>query len=144
MPQKEPWWPLQKPKLATISGLSDIWKTHLPDLRIQCIHMPTSSCPSQNPIYLNPNQGLPTLDFQRNTTSAGAPGSLINFIFPDANNQPCFAVDKEYFAVFFHGINNITMPFDVNRRSSIIPDAFDTNAGLISPSYLPSPTRCLN
>ena len=36
------------------------------------------SCPSQNPIYPNPNPGLPPLDFQRNdSTSAGTPGSSI-------------------------------------------------------------------
>jgi hypothetical protein len=37
----------------------------------------------------------------------------------------------EYFAVFFHGVNNITVPFDVKRRTSTVPDAFDANAGLI-------------
>lgn len=90
------------------------------------------SCPSQNPVYPFPSPDLPPLDFQRNaSTSAGTPGSSIQFTFPDAGNQPHFDGDKEYFTVFFHGVNNITMPFDVKRHTSTVPGTFDTQAGLI-------------
>lgn len=92
----------------------------------------SGSCPSQNPIYPTPNPDLPPLDFQRNvSTSVGTPGSSIQFIFPATGNLPHFDIDREYFAVFFHGVNNITVPFDVKRRTSTVPDTFDTKAGLI-------------
>jgi hypothetical protein len=88
------------------------------------------SCPKENPPYPSPNQHLPSLEFARNSTT-GHPGAPIQFTFPDQTNQPVFESDKEYHAVFFHGVNNITVPFDTARNTSRIPEEFDTLAGLI-------------
>lgn len=38
---------------------------------------------------------------------------------------PDYETGKPYYAVFFHGVNNITMPFDTKTNSSVIPAAFD-------------------
>ena len=45
------------------------------------------------------------------------------------NNEtlvPHYETEKPYYAVFFHGVNNITMPFDTKTNSSVIPAAFDS------------------
>ena len=45
------------------------------------------------------------------------------------NNEtlvPDYKSDKSYYAVFFHGLNNITMPFDTKLNSSFVPTAFDS------------------
>lgn len=88
------------------------------------------SCPSENPPYPYPTLNLPDLDFNRNT-STGYPGAPIEFIFADPSNQPCFEESKEYYAVFVHGLHNITMPFEVGKNTSTIPKAFDKGKGLI-------------
>lgn len=88
------------------------------------------SCPKENPPYPSPNQHLPSLEFDKNSTT-GQPGAPIQFTFPDETNQPIFESEKEYHAVFFHGVNNITMPFDAARNTSRIPGQFDKQAGLI-------------
>ncbi|KAH8690339.1 ferritin-like domain-containing protein [Talaromyces proteolyticus] len=88
------------------------------------------TCPKENPPYPFPNQHIPTLDFVRNTTT-GRPGAAIQFTFPDQTNQPHFEYGKEYHAVFFHGVNNITVPFDTTKHTSRIPKEFDQATGLI-------------
>ncbi|CRG90881.1 hypothetical protein PISL3812_07927 [Talaromyces islandicus] len=90
----------------------------------------SGSCPKENPPYPSPNQHLPTLKFARNSTT-GHPGSPIQFTFPDKANQPTFENDKEYHAVYFHGVKNVTMPFDTTRKTSRIPKEFDPQTGLI-------------
>jgi hypothetical protein len=82
------------------------------------------SCPSQNPIYPNPPQTLAPFSVASDTKSI-APGSHITFNFTSADLQPHFAPDKEYHAVFFHGVYNKSMPFDVKTNSSIIPADFE-------------------
>lgn len=39
---------------------------------------------------------------------------------------PKYESDKSYYAVFFHGLNNITMPFDTKLNTSFIPAAIDS------------------
>ena len=49
------------------------------------------------------------------------------------NNEtlvPNFEAEHSYYAVFFHGVNNITVPFDTKTNTSVIPAAFD-NKGII-------------
>lgn len=90
----------------------------------------TGSCPKINPPYPSPNQRLPELEFNRNTTS-GRPGASIEFIFPEKTNQPSFKKGKDYYAVYFHGVYNVTVPFDTNKNTSQIPASFDQETGLI-------------
>lgn len=44
---------------------------------------------------------------------------------------PDYAVGKDYFVVFFHGINNITVPFDTKMNFSVVPAAFDSRMILV-------------
>lgn len=50
------------------------------------------------------------------------------------NNEtvvPDFEPEKSYYAVFFHGVNNITVPFDTKTNSSVVPAAFDSQGIII-------------
>ncbi|KAK8110464.1 uncharacterized protein PG998_006921 [Apiospora kogelbergensis] len=69
------------------------------------------SCPKENPEYPSPNQHLPNLGASKNTKSL-APGSTIDLAFGDPTNQPKFAKGKQYYAVFFHGVANISVPIE--------------------------------
>lgn len=86
------------------------------------------SCPAENPPYPYPNQHLPNLNFNR-STSTGHPGKAIEFTFPDT--QPVFDNSTDYYAVYFHGLYNISVPFDTTKRTSVVPEAFDAGKGLI-------------
>lgn len=88
----------------------------------------SGSCPSQNPPLPNPSQQLPQLRFNANT-SDGHPGSPITFTYKD--NVPLYQSGKDYYAVFFHGVNNITVPFDTATNSSTIPAEFEKAKGVI-------------
>lgn len=89
------------------------------------------SCPAQDPIYPYPRQNLPTLDFNRNT-STGHVGSDIEFLFTEGSNQPAFVEGKDYYVVYFHGLYNITVPFDPSTNKSTVPAVFDQGKGLIA------------
>ena len=88
------------------------------------------SCPPENPIYPNPRQNLPRASIA-NGTKGVTPGSNITFDFPQQTNQPKFSEDKEYYTVFFHGLNNITVPFDTKTNSTTIPSAFEAKGIII-------------
>ena len=79
------------------------------------------TCPKSNPVYPDPRQGLPRIDTVRNTTSL-KPGHAIEVVFSE---EPKFEEGKDYYAVFFHGFLNITVPFDLTRKRSTIPAAFE-------------------
>ncbi|KAF4625677.1 hypothetical protein G7Y89_g12490 [Cudoniella acicularis] len=81
------------------------------------------SCPAANPIYPNPRQNLPQIFFANGTS--GAPGGNITFTYTDPENVPTFEEGRPYFAVFFHGLENISVPFDITTDSTIIPSEFE-------------------
>ncbi|CAD6575641.1 MAG: hypothetical protein ASARMPREDX12_007404 [Alectoria sarmentosa] len=88
------------------------------------------SCPRENPPYPYPSQKLPQLSYDA-STSTGHPGSPITFVYKENryNNEtlvPDYDAGKSYYAVFFHGVSNITMPFDTKTNSSTIPAAIDS------------------
>lgn len=89
------------------------------------------TCPSINPIYPNPTQDLPQMGFVNKTGTTGHPGSEISFRYTQKKNRPKWDSDKDYYAVFCHGVNNISVPYDPKKNSVVIPKAFDSNAGLI-------------
>ncbi|PYH99770.1 hypothetical protein BO71DRAFT_415262 [Aspergillus ellipticus CBS 707.79] len=77
-------------------------------LELTTLFLTNNSCPSLNPVYPNPKPNLPWTEFVRNGTTA-APGADIQ-------------IDgKDYYAVYFHGVNNISVPFD----------EFDPKSGVI-------------
>lgn len=82
------------------------------------------SCPSENPVYPSPRQGLPSLSGKNGTTSI-APGAPISFDFEGGDKPVSFEEGKDYYAVFFHGVLNVSMPFDVHNYSSVIPGQFE-------------------
>ncbi|KUJ17268.1 uncharacterized protein LY89DRAFT_684363 [Mollisia scopiformis] len=87
------------------------------------------SCPSENPTYPSPRQNLPPISTATNTTSV-APGSTVEFVFSDAENQPSFSAEKEYYVVWFHGVENVTVAFDTGSNETVIPGRFEER-GLI-------------
>ncbi|KAL9129367.1 MAG: hypothetical protein Q9217_002167 [Psora testacea] len=92
------------------------------------------SCPKGNPEYPSPSQNLPALSFRGNYTSL-LPGSDVTLAFADPTNQPQFEQGKDYYAVFFHGLQNITEPFDTKTNATKIPAEFEAKGlflGVIS------------
>ncbi|EXJ59355.1 uncharacterized protein A1O5_12236 [Cladophialophora psammophila CBS 110553] len=78
------------------------------------------SCPPENPIYPTPRQNLPQMAPAANTTSI-TPGSTLVFNFTQPDNQPHFTPQKDYYAVFFHGVYNISVAFNTTTYSAVIP-----------------------
>ncbi|KAJ6150881.1 hypothetical protein N7470_007475 [Penicillium chermesinum] len=85
------------------------------------------SCPSQNPIYPFPRQNLPRFTFNPKTTTA-RPGSTLEFVF---QAKPTFAADKDYWAVFYHDLNQVSVPYDPKKNVATIPKEFDSKVGVI-------------
>ncbi|KAA8572218.1 hypothetical protein MFRU_060g00070 [Monilinia fructicola] len=78
------------------------------------------SCPDGNPEYPSPNQHLPQLEATGSVTGGGN----ITFVYEKGstgNEVPDFEQGKDYFAVFFHGLEVISMPLDVATNSTIFP-----------------------
>ncbi|KAJ9353867.1 hypothetical protein DTO027B9_5080 [Paecilomyces variotii] len=98
----------------------------------------SDSCPIENPVYPNPRQNLPPLAIRKDV-SAATPGSQIRFVFSDPNNQPKFDEDKDYYAVFYHGINSISVPYDPKKNLVVIPAQFDARASIIIVSITDHP-----
>ena len=82
------------------------------------------SCPQGNPDYPVPSQNLPSLSYKENSTTL-LPGSPVTFAFSDPTNQPHFEAGKTYYAVYFHGLLNITEPFDTKTNASTVPPEFE-------------------
>ena len=72
------------------------------------------SCPSINPEYPNPSQHLPALGVASDTLSI-TPGSMVQLNFTQANNQPRFDHGHQYYLVFYHGINVISVAVDTDK-----------------------------
>ncbi|KAJ6131117.1 hypothetical protein N7523_001577 [Penicillium sp. IBT 18751x] len=88
------------------------------------------SCPAENPIYPTPRQGLPRIDIIGNGTTA-RPGSDIKLLFEPLDNQPKFESGKDYYAVFYHGLNTVSVPYNLKHNSVKIPKQFDSEVGII-------------
>ncbi|PYI01881.1 hypothetical protein BO78DRAFT_378229 [Aspergillus sclerotiicarbonarius CBS 121057] len=86
------------------------------------------SCPSENPTYPSPSQNLPPITFNASTTT-GQPGSKIQLIF---DGEPDFVDGTQYYAVFFHGVQTISVPFDISTNETTIPASFDKEAGIVA------------
>ena len=82
------------------------------------------SCPSQNPLYPNLRQNLPQFVVAANSSSL-LPGAGVTFVFSSAANVPNFEAGREYWAVFYHGLDVISVPFDVKTNSTVIPSVFE-------------------
>ncbi|KAI1322244.1 ferritin-like domain-containing protein [Xylariaceae sp. FL0255] len=90
------------------------------------------SCPSLNPEYPSPRQGLPLLSAAAGTKSL-TPGSTITLAFP--TGAPAFEAGKQYYAVFFHAVENISVPIDTSNPKAIsvtIPAAFETKGVIVA------------
>ncbi|APA14445.1 hypothetical protein sscle_13g092150 [Sclerotinia sclerotiorum 1980 UF-70] len=78
------------------------------------------SCPSANPEYPSPSQHLPQLHAPGQIT----PGGKLTFVYEAGSNGsqvPSFEEGKIYYAVFFHGLEIISVPYDVATNSTIFP-----------------------
>lgn len=86
------------------------------------------SCPQANPEYPYPSQGLPQFTYNPHTNSTLKSGTEIEFVF--TTPPPVWNCSQTYYAVFFHNILNISMPFDTTTNTTMIPD-FEMDKGLI-------------
>lgn len=91
----------------------------------------SGSCPSANPVYPSPRQNLPQISSD-STISAGTPGSKIVFKFVDPENVPMFRKNQDYYAVFFHGLEIISVPLDIKKLSSVVPKELEEKGIIIA------------
>ena len=89
------------------------------------------SCPAENPVYPSPARNLPQFAIAANQTSL-VPGANITFTYSNAGNVPTFSSEKEYFAVFFHGVQSISVPFNTKTNTSVIPEQFEARGLIIA------------
>ena len=94
------------------------------------------SCPPENPEYPHPRQRLPALSAGKDSESL-TPGSTISLAFTDPNNQPWFDPFRKYYAVFFHGVVNVSVPIDVSKWPAkeiwvTIPSSFETKGVIVA------------
>jgi hypothetical protein len=94
------------------------------------------SCPPENPEYPYPRQRLPALSAAPDTKSL-APGARIKLAFPDPTNQPVFEKYTHYYAVFCHGLTNVSMPLNTYGwpEKDIwvkIPKNFETRGAIVA------------
>lgn len=86
------------------------------------------SCPQENLEYPYPSQGLPQFTYNPKTNSSLTSGTEIEYVF--TTPPPAWDPAQCYYAVFFHELLNISMPFNTKTNTTTIPD-FDLNKGLI-------------
>lgn len=86
------------------------------------------SCPQANPKYPYPSQPLPQFTYSLKTNSSLESGTEVDFIF--RTPPPTRKLGQDYYAVVFHELVNISMPFDTETNTTLIPD-FDLGKGLI-------------
>lgn len=87
------------------------------------------SCPAANPTYPLPRQNLPAI-----TAVIEKAKEVVKFEFTDPHNQPDWYSeqrDRQYYAVYSHGVHNITKPFDTKTNTSAYPAEFDAGEGLL-------------
>lgn len=87
------------------------------------------SCPPPNPVYPYPRQNLPQLEFPDANTPV-TPGSPITFTYSNSSHVPTFKQGRTYYAVFFHGLLTVSVEFDTERSSAVIPKEFE-NKGIV-------------
>ncbi|KAJ5099044.1 hypothetical protein N7532_006045 [Penicillium argentinense] len=80
--------------------------------------------------FIVPRQNLPQLEFYKNGTTA-SPGSDIQLAYQDPKHVPSFEDDKQYWVVFYHGVQKVSLPFDPHNMRVKIPAQFDVNVGII-------------
>ena len=93
------------------------------------------SCPPANPPYPYPSQHLPPMSVANGTMSV-TPGSSVQLTFPDSARQPEFEAGTQYYAVFFHGLTNVSVPITTSRFPEdainvTIPRQFETKGVII-------------
>lgn len=86
------------------------------------------SCPEANPPYPYPAQEISQFTYNAKTNSTLTSGTEIEFIF--TTPPPVWEDCKDYYAVFFHELANVSMPFNTKTNTTTIPK-FDLNRGLI-------------
>lgn len=116
-------------KVSPFSGPSDTIYPYANQI-LDMTNSFVTSCPSENPEYPSPRQNLPQMVFWANGTSA-TPGSQIQPYFYQSANQPKFQTGKEYYAVFYHGVNTLSVPYDWQKGIVTIPKEIDIASGII-------------
>lgn len=86
------------------------------------------TCPTANPPYPSPAQDLAQFTYNAKTNSTLTSGTEIEFVFTTA--PPVWERGVCYWAVFFHEVYNVSVPFDTKTNLTHIPD-FDLDKGLI-------------
>ncbi|KAJ6006408.1 hypothetical protein N7451_004352 [Penicillium sp. IBT 35674x] len=102
------WALIENWKVSPFSGPSDTIYPYANQI-LDMTNSFVTSCPSANPEYPSPRQNLPQM----------------------SANQPKFQTGKEYYAVFYHGVNIISVPYDWQKGIVTIPKKFDVASGII-------------
>lgn len=94
------------------------------------------SCPSENPVYPSPKLDLPLLAYNASYANfTGGPGSPIEFEYQTTSLEAIspstiFQADKDYWVVWYHGIQSISVPFQpLKTNVTTVPVVFE-DAGL--------------
>jgi len=85
------------------------------------------SCPKENPPFPFPSQALPLIT-AGNDTMGFAPGDELILEF---DKDPDFEIGKDYWAVYCHGLFNISVSFDTRTNVSRVPEEFEARGVII-------------
>ncbi|KAJ4286907.1 hypothetical protein N0V88_007851 [Collariella sp. IMI 366227] len=96
------------------------------------------SCPPENPEYPHPRQGLTHYLTAAKGTKSLTPGSTVTLDFVSKNNtKPIFHPHTKYYAVFFHGMYNVSVPlnttgFPKRPIQVTVPREFETRGAIVA------------
>lgn len=82
------------------------------------------SCPRENPVYPSPRRGLPGLSVVGGATSIQPGANLTLSVGAGGSGNETlsilgeYAADQQYYAVFFHGLLNVSVPIEFFSSSS--------------------------
>jgi hypothetical protein len=77
------------------------------------------SCPAENPEYPYPRQGLPRLSVV--DAKSVQPGANITLSVSGGDKPLHFEKSQEYYAVFFHGVLNVSVPLNTQTMRVEVP-----------------------
>lgn len=81
------------------------------------------SCPAENPPYPSPSQKLPML--KATGAKSIQPGSNLTLSVDGGEKPLHFVSSQKYYAVFFHGVLNISVPLDTRTMRVEVPASLE-------------------
>lgn len=99
------------------------------------------SCPVESPIYPSPRQKLPRLSAAR--AKSVQPGANITLSVSGGEKTLRFEQGREYFAVFCHGLLDVSVPLDTQTMRVQVPACLEPKGifGVVPPTTEGAPTE---